>query len=139
MVETFQNIPEHSNPLAVSYNGIVSAQIFKDYFHFALGDSGIGIKNSLCLNPRYKELKMNDCEAIENVLFKGWSRHDVPGRGGGFKRVQDIVKQLGGICVVRSGRGIVYLGTGKAIETKTAEVGHLSGTQIGIRVPKDSL
>jgi hypothetical protein len=82
---------------------------------------------------------MDDCGAIENVLFKGWSRHDVPGRGGGFKRVQDIVKQLNGICVVRSGMGIVYLGTGRTIQNKTAEVGYLSGTQIGIRVPKTAM
>ena len=135
MIETFQNVPEHSNPGIMTYDGIASVQIYKEHFCFAIGDSGIGVRNSLSLNKRYKKLCMTDCEAIKKILFESCSRFDSPGRGGGLKRVRDITKEMDGRIIVRSGRGRGYIG--RKIN-KFAEGAYLSGTQIGIRVPKQN-
>lgn len=134
MSEALQNIPQHSNPDGTPYEGMACVQIYKKFFHFAVGDSGVGICLSLNSNPRIRELNLSDEEALKKVILEGFSRLDRPGRGGGFSNIRKIVKYMNGFMVVRSGGYTYFLGR------KTENffpVPAICGTQIGIRIPKD--
>jgi len=134
MSESLQNIPQHSNPDGTPYEGMACVQIYKKFFHFAVGDSGVGICPSLNYNPRIRELNLNEEEALRKVLVEGFSRLDRPGRGGGFSSIRKIVRDMNGFMVVRSGGHTYFLGR------KTENfysVPAICGTQIGIRIPKD--
>lgn len=134
MSESLQNIPQHSNPDGTPYEGMACVQIYKKFFHFAVGDSGVGICLSLNSNPRIRELNLSEEAALRKVLVEGFSRLDRPGRGGGFSSIRKIVKDMNGIMVVRSG-GFTYF-LGRKTE-KFYPVSAICGTQIGIRIPKD--
>lgn len=134
MCESLQNIPQHSNPDGTPYEGMVCVQIYKKFFHFAVGDSGVGICLSLNSNPRIRELNLSEEQALRKVLVEGFSRLDRPGRGGGFSSIRKIVKDMNGLMVVRSS-GFTYF-LGRKTETFYT-VPPICGTQIGIRIPKD--
>jgi len=135
MIETFQNIPQHSSSSTDDYEpeGIAAIQDYKDHIYLALGDAGIGIKTSLLQNPRYRRMALDDTRAIANVLKYGFSRYDVPGRGGGLQRVLSIVTRFNGQLLIRSMQGLVFARKGKM---KCFTVGNVGGTLIGIRIPK---
>lgn len=132
--ESLQNVPQHSNPDGTPYEGMACVQIYKKFFHFAVGDSGVGIYPSLNSNPRIRELNLSEEDALKKVMLEGFSRFDRPGRGEGFSSMRLIVKGMNGFMVVRSGGYAYFLGR------KTESfypVPTICGTQIGIRIPKD--
>jgi len=134
MIETFQNIPQHSNPIGEGFDpyGIAAIQNYKDHFYLVVGDIGVGIKGSIALNPRYRRKKLTNLEAIKAVLEKGASRFKEEGRGGQLKRVCEIVSSLGGTTLLRSGSNLVAV---KGTSIKSWQTNPFPGTQIGIRIP----
>lgn len=130
MIETFQNATQHSNPKTGVADAIAAVQVYKNEFHFVIADSGIGIAESLKINPRFSSMNLSDIQAIEGVLKHGYSRIDTPGRGGGLERVQEITKNMSGEVLVRSNSGLVRF-TEQAMEK--AVVNRLNGTQICIK------
>jgi hypothetical protein len=138
MIETFQNIPQHSNPRGEDFDpyGIAAIQNYKDHFYLVVGDIGVGIRESLSLNSRYKRKKLANLEAIRIVLEKGASRFKDEGRGGQIKRVCEIVSRLGGTTLLRSGSNLVAV---KGNSTKFSEGINFPGTQIAIRIPHTTL
>ncbi len=135
MMETFQNVPQHSEPATGNSQpeGIAAIQDYKDHIYLALGDAGIGIKKSLIQNPRYRKMGLYDSQAIINVLKYGFSRYDIPGRGGGLQRVLNIVRDFNGMLLIRSMEGLVLASKERI---RGFQVGSVVGTQIGIRIPK---
>jgi hypothetical protein len=138
MIETFQNIPQHSNPLAEDFDphGIAAIQNYRDYFYLVVGDIGVGIKKSLALSPRYEKKKLTNLEAIKTVLKRGASRFKDEGRGGQLRRVCEIVSSLGGTALLRSGTSIVVV---KGGSIKFWRANSFPGTQIAIRIPQTTL
>jgi hypothetical protein len=138
MIETFQNIPQHSNPTGKGFDpyGISAIQNYKDHFYLVVGDIGVGIKESIALNPRYRKKKFTNLEAIKAVLEKGASRFKEKGRGGQIKRVCEIVSSLGGTTLLRSGSNLVAI---KGTSIKSWNVNPFPGTQIGIKIPQTIL
>ncbi|MER3446914.1 MAG: hypothetical protein C4291_08765 [Candidatus Dadabacteria bacterium] len=137
MIETFQNIPQHSNPGdKVDPYGIAAIQSYKDHFYLVVGDIGVGIKESLNLNPKYRKKNFTNLEAIRAVLEKGASRFKERGRGGQIKRVCEIVSSLGGTTLIRSGSNLVAV---KGASIKFWSVNSFPGTQIGIKIPHATL
>ena len=134
MSESLQNIPQHSNPDGTPYDGMACVQIYKKFFHFAVGDSGVGIYLSLNSNQRIRELNLSEKEALRKVILEGFSRLDSPGRGVGFSSIRKIVRDMNGLMVVRSGGYTYFLG--RRTENFYS-VPPICGTQIGIRIPKE--
>ena len=132
MIETFQNATQHSNPQTGIADAIAAVQVYKSEFHFVIADSGIGIKASLKSNPRFSSLELTDAQAIAEVLKHGYSRIDVPGRGGGLERVQEIAQKMSGEILIRSNSGLVRI-SGQS--TTTEDVNSVTGTQICIKCP----
>lgn len=137
MIETFQNIPQHSNPKdKIDPYGIAAIQSYKDHFYLVVGDIGVGIKESLNLNPKYRKKNFTNLESIRAVLEKGASRFKEKGRGGQIKRVCEIVSSLGGMILIRSGINLVAV---KGASIKFWNVNFFPGTQIGIKIPHTTL
>lgn len=137
MIETFQNIPQHSNPTdKIDPYGIAAIQSYKDHFYLVVGDIGVGIKESISLNPKYRKKNFTNLEAIRAVLEKGASRFKEKGRGGQIKRVCEIVSSLGGTTLIRSGSNLVAV---KSASIKFWNVNSFPGTQIGIKIPHTTL
>ncbi|HEX3035286.1 MAG TPA: hypothetical protein VHT73_09150 [Thermodesulfobacteriota bacterium] len=138
MIETFQNIPQHSNPMKEDFDpyGIAAIQSYKDHFYLVVGDIGIGIRGSLALSGRYKRQELSDLEAIKIVLENGASRFKDEGRGGQIKRVCQIVSSLGGTTLLRSGNNRILV---KGNSIKSWEGVGFPGTQIAIKIPHTAL
>lgn len=134
MIETFQNVTQHTNPEGGhAAEGLVAVQIYSHDFHFVIADSGVGIKASLATNTRFAKMDMTDAQAIEGVLREGYSRIDTPGRGGGLQRVQEIAKDMGGEIFIRSNEGLATI---KGTDLKVVAVPLVGGTQIFVKCPK---
>lgn len=133
MIETLQNVTQHTNPSGQSAEGLVAVQVYPQRFHFVIADAGIGIKGSLSANPRFSKKEMTDVQAIEGVLKNGYSRVDRPGRGGGLRRVQDIAKDMGGRIFIRSNSGLAVI---ENTDIDLSEVPMVKGTQIMVKCPK---
>ncbi len=134
MIETFQNVTQHTNPEGShAAEGLVAVQIYSHDFHFVIADSGIGIKASLATNARFAKMDMTDAQAIEGVLREGYSRIDTPGRGGGLQRVQESAKDMGGEIFIRSNEGLATI---KGTDLKVVTVPLVMGTQIFVKCPK---
>ena len=125
--ETCQNILDHSRD-----SGLVTVQKYTsrkktgNYVIISVGDLGIGIKRSL--SGRYDTISWNHARAIESAILSGTSRFFDRGRG--LYRVAEIVRNAGGIMVIRSGSGWLQL----TDQTTTKIVPFFPGTQIYIRL-----
>lgn len=100
----------------------------KDQIQIAVGDVGIGIRNSL--KRAAPNFVNNDLLAIKRALFHGMSGRLDKSGGLGYKRVREILKQRGGTIQIRSGYGsIIY----SAYSEKQQNMEHrcsFPGTQI---------
>ena len=132
MIETFQNVTQHTNPSGLPTEGLAAVQVYKNDFQFVIADSGVGIRNSLMTNPRFSKIEMTDTQAIEGVLKKGYTRIDTPGRGGGLQRVQEIAKVMAGEIFIRSNTGLAII---RATDLTKRTVPLVNGTQICVKCP----
>jgi len=102
-------------------------------FAVAVGDSGWGIRRTLCENPEYAYLaERQHCEAILKAFDPLVSRREYAGTG--LTNVRDSVVQLGGSLRVASNDGFVYIESGKTLMGQQKY--ELPGVQIEVRFPE---
>jgi hypothetical protein len=77
----------------------------KDQIQIAIGDIGIGIRNSL--KRVAPDFVNNDALAIKRALFQGMSGRADKSGGLGYIRIREILKQRGGSLQIRSGYGSI--------------------------------
>jgi hypothetical protein len=112
----------------------------KDYpnmrrFALAVGDCGLGIRQTLCGNPAYAYLSGRPHEeAIVKAFEPMVSRR--PEGGTGLTILRDCVLRLGGILQVASNDGFYYIGRGRELTGKQAY--ELPGVQIEMLFPEKS-
>lgn len=122
MVELFQNMPDHANPTNPDvFTGYVGLQSYekRDRIYLAIGDLGVGIRNSLMTRDLYKGFRWKDEDAIKAVMTERMSRHtDLDHtRGGGVRRAVENVAELRGYILIRSRQGAVYRGPNGGLES----------------------
>lgn len=102
----------------------------KQQFVVAVGDSGVGIRQSLCENPQHAYLaRRHHSEAIVKAFEALVSRR--PEGGTGLTIVRDRVMELGGSIRVASNDGFVYMERDRVV---MGEQGYeLPGVQIEVR------
>ena len=102
-------------------------------FAIAVGDSGLGIRESLSRNPEHAYLQGRPHhEAIEKAFEPLVSRR--PEGGTGLTNVRDIVIRQAGRLRVASNDGFVYIGEGRTKRGKRAY--ELPGVQIDVTFPE---
>ncbi len=128
--ELGNNVAEHAE---CPVGGYMAAQRYRrgkpdEYVVVAVGDAGIGIRESL---SRRHGL-MSEAAAIEQALKRFVSGTDDPHRGQGLPDIVDGVTDFGGVVHVRSGAAALRA-TPNA--TRTERVSYLQGTIVGAKVP----
>lgn len=133
VVELLQNIPHHAGAGREGFSpvGFAALQEEEDHLHLAVVDAGVGLRGSLSLNPKFREVSSAD--ALELVLVEGVSRFDEPGRGGSLKRIREVVLRNSGKFLVRSGDGVF---SQEDVEWEVGKVFFFPGVQISVRLPK---
>lgn len=124
------NVLEHSEV----GRGFVAAQVFlrgtpSQNIVFALGDAGIGLRSSL-VSAGFPA--SDDLRAVDLALTLDISASGEPGRGQGLPSVVDLVSQVGGTIVMRSGQAKVRAG---ASRFRTMTPHPLAGTIVAAHVP----
>lgn len=130
MLEIGANVEEHAH----TFGGFLAAQTFKvgtaqEYMVFAIGDVGVGIRQSL---ESGRVPTDSDIEAIEYALQPGVSSVKDKVRGFGFEHMTEAITGLRGELYVRSAAGKVIVSPSG---TKSQAVGTLGGTIVAARVP----
>lgn len=137
LYETLQNIPHHADPEGKlgACNGIAALQKYSYELCLAVGDLGVGIRESLTLNPKFPKEIYDEAKALLAASNEA-SRHGDRGRGGGLPSVINALGRLGGACSIRSGSVALKInGDSKSIQKIT----HFPGTHIDISVPLNRL
>lgn len=99
----------------------------------AIGDSGLGMRETLCENSKFAYLKYRShTEAILQAFEPLVSRR--PQSGTGLTNVRDRVLQSGGNIRVASNDGFVYISQRGPVKMKQKY--DLPGVQIEVRFPK---
>lgn len=98
--------------------GVLQIQVYKNRLELALGDIGDGIRRTLNTSPDHDF--ESTASAMETALERGVSRFSHrPGsegkgeRGGGLRRVKNVVDEIGGTLDMRSYEGIARLKDGE--------------------------
>lgn len=74
----------------------------------SIGDTGVGIKNSLFENPEYAHLLISDAYAIDNALINGWSsKENNRFRGNGFTNLLRLSQKHNANVYIHSHGGYV--------------------------------
>lgn len=138
--ELCSNIVLHS---LAERDGLVVIQTYQRrsgerFVVLAIGDVGIGIRQSLAMNPRHGKALESDTLAIFRALQPGVSRLEETGHGGGLTRVLQIVLRYTGRLDIRSGTGHVYI-KGEDRRGHKFHVAPFPGTQIRIALPEQRL
>lgn len=138
--ELCSNIVLHSH---AEREGLAVAQTYQRrsgerFVVLAIGDVGIGIRQSLAMNPRHGKALESDTLAIFRALQPGVSRLEETGHGGGLTRVLQIVLRYTGRLDLRSGTGHVYI-KGEDRRGHKFHVAPFPGTQIRIALPEQRL
>lgn len=142
LLEMVQNIPHHANPNnPAEVEGYVSIQIYKDgkKITIAVGDLGIGIRESLSSNDLYAGSSFTDLQAVKKAIIDRASRlkRENELRGGGLRRMKDHIASLNGIVIVRSGTcGITFYPDGRTFERE--HLNYFPGTQLAFTVKSTS-
>lgn len=108
ITETFSNLFEHSQPDGSSlpyYCSQIQHYPKRQGFRLAIGDLGVGIRNSLNTVHNFE----TDINALTAVVEDGISRmrDQNEERGGGIRQIFRIAKILGLGCRLRSGSGTI--------------------------------
>ena len=134
MLELFQNIPQHANATgdAPDVLGLAAMEeLSQQQLMLAVADDGVGLRGSLSTRETYSDV--THAQALNEILFKGISRHEDPGRGGELRRIARLIKTWDGTLVIRSGDGVLYMDSehGDVYETP-----FLAGVQIAVSLPR---
>jgi anti-sigma regulatory factor (Ser/Thr protein kinase) len=124
LAELCQNIVDHSESSGFAAMQVYTSQRDTKYAVIGVGDSGIGIRESL--SKRYDTKRWTDAIAIRNALKPHFSR--LEGRGLGLTRVKEIAEKYNGTLILRSHKGLVTFH--RKISSRTTIP--FSGTQISI-------
>lgn len=134
--EILKNIRDHSNPNASGFAySCVQSQIYSDRIELAFGDLGQGFLHTLKTNRLYEELA-TEAEALEGALVNGYSRlkNINEERGGGLRRVSEIVSDCNGKMQIISRNGI-YRGSHSFMPEFKNVSTEFPGTFVSIMIP----
>lgn len=104
----------------------------KDQIQIAVGDVGIGIRNSL--KRVAPDFVSNDLLAIKRALFQGMSGRPDKSGGLGYRRVREILTQRGGTIHIRSGYGSITYSAHSEEQQNTEHRCSFPGTQIFFKI-----
>lgn len=134
--ETAENSIDHSSePSGQGYCFYVLQKYHKegkDQIEIAVGDVGIGIRNSL--KRVAPDFVSNDLLAIKRALFQGMSGRPDKSGGLGYKRVREILKQRDGTIQIRSGYGSISYSAHSEQQQNTEHRCSFPGTQIIFKI-----
>ena len=110
ITETFSNLVEHAQPDAPTlpyYCSQIQRYRQRQGFRLAIGDLGVGIKDSLNTIHNFQ----TDIKALTAVVHRGVSRmsNQNQERGGGIKYVFEIAEILNLGCCLRSGNAEISI------------------------------
>ena len=133
LYETLQNVPQHADPLGLigKCNGFAALQRYDFQLCLAVGDLGIGIRESLITNPKFPKDHFDHSKAVQTAIT-GASRHGDVGRGGGLQSVVNILEKIGGELHLRSGDAVMHVSKDQRIMKKRTI---FPGTHLDIVVP----
>ncbi|MBN1859427.1 hypothetical protein JW848_09510 [Candidatus Bipolaricaulota bacterium] len=135
MFELFQNIPQHANATgnAPGVLGVAAMQEMsrEQQLMLAVADDGIGLRESLSMRASFTDI--THAQALNEVLFKGVSRHADPGRGGELRRIARLVRTWEGTLVIRSGDAVLYMDNERGA---VYDAPLLPGVQIAVSLPR---
>lgn len=132
--ELFQNIPQHSQ-LGNETSGFIQLQSYRNNkLYLAIGDMGIGIRNSLLSNAELLHKYSTDIDAIHATMFEGVSRKGGAKGTGIFTATQNIINLGGGRITIRSGCGLITVFSKFSSQPFRRQCKFFPGTQILIRI-----
>ena len=134
--ETAENSIDHSSdPSGQGYCFYVLQKYHKEgknQIEIAVGDIGIGIRNSL--KRVAPDFVSSDLLAIKRALFQGMSGRPDKSGGLGYRRVREILKQRDGTIQIRSGFGSITYSAHSEKQQNTEHRCSFPGTQIFFRI-----
>lgn len=130
LLEICNNAIEHGG----TGHGFATAQVYRhghedQRIDFAIGDSGIGIRESLT-KAQFKV--RNDRDALELALTSDVSSSREPGRGHGLPDVTHNIVAVGGTVTLRSGSARIKKGWNGVHHRDVQE---MAGTVFGASIP----
>lgn len=126
--ETIDNIEHHSKS---EINGYVCAQTYQDSLEIAIVDCGIGIREALRSNERYRYIISHD-EAIRVATAKNTTGRPDNNSGIGLFVTKRILKQNKGMLLIMSGDSLVRF-LDDSINPLVAGIKYWQGTLVGFR------
>ena len=126
-IEMAGNINEHS---LTSKPGMVGYEIVNGRITCCFADLGVGVLQSLRLNPKYSALQTS-AQALDEAMKTGVSRFTDSGRGYGFADLLRAITEQWGLARLRTGQAKVVLD--RTTESRTKIAGYcpdLPGLQI---------
>ncbi len=99
----------------------------------AIADGGVGVRETLSLNPKYAEETATDNDALRYALEMGVSGTGEIGRGGGLALVAGIAARSGGSLSLRSGTGRVTVYESRK---NSRNVPRFPGTFVRVSLPR---
>lgn len=136
--EIAQNIIEHSRSRGFIALGKGQVRIKgRKTLDICVGDTGIGIGQSLENKLRQYEKDSLDRVALYKTLFEGVSRYDDPGRGNGIVKTRGIVERHKGKLMLRSGRAKLWgsIASWQIERFMRKQLRFFPGTQVTIHFP----
>lgn len=136
--EMVQNVCQHSR---TPQQGVLCIQSYKlkkgdSILSWAIGDAGIGIRQSLVESGVQKMDRMDDERAIREVVLKGISRfQDDKTRGNGLSRLYIGAQKRSATLYIHSHAGLFGLTTDESVSRKLEmKVPPVMGTNIGFHL-----
>lgn len=135
--ELVDNFAQHSD-------GVLAACAMQYYprmhrLAFAIGDCGIGIRESLAQNPKHAHLRGRPHNEAAHEAFKPLVSRKPEG-GTGLTDVQETVVGEKGQLVLSTGDGFIRFSPTSATTTTKVEIGSMAldlpGVQVGISLPE---
>ncbi len=102
----------------------------------AIADGGVGVRETLSLNPKYAEETATDNDALRHALEMGVSGTGEIGRGGGLALVAGIAARSGGSLSLRSGTGRVTVYESRK---NSRNVPRFPGTFVRVSLPRTAV
>jgi anti-sigma regulatory factor (Ser/Thr protein kinase) len=130
--ELVDNVLHHAD---VETGGFAAAQGWprKDAFEIGIVDLGIGIRASLTKNPQYADIT-DDMTAISTALKPRVSSTPERNSGIGLFVTRLLLRENGGLLLVRSGEGAVYAGAEEGTQIRDVA---FPGTLVALQARTD--